>query len=133
MMQKIGGYREGGLLLLRVGLGVVMILHGLPKFAGGPALWAGLGQSVGVPFAPAFFGFLAATIEVVGGLLLTLGLFFRLATLLLALQMIAALTFHLRRGDPYGIYSHPLALLIVFVVLFIIGPGRYSLEPRPRR
>ena len=37
-------FHDLGLLLLRIGLGVVFVVHGFPKLAGGPAAWAGLGR-----------------------------------------------------------------------------------------
>ncbi len=60
---SLGKYRDTGLLILRVGLGVMMIMHGLPKLQGGPELWAGVGKSmgnIGIHFMPTFWGFMAA-------------------------------------------------------------------------
>lgn len=65
---SLGKYRDTGLLILRVGLGVMMIMHGLPKLQGGPELWAGVGKSmgnIGIHFMPTFWGFMAAATETV--------------------------------------------------------------------
>jgi putative oxidoreductase len=120
-------YRDEGLLILRIGLGIAFIFHGLPKLMGGPDAWAGLGGAMGLP-APAAFGFIAAIIEFGGGILLAVGWLFRPANILLALQMLAAMIFHFQQGDEYSQWSHPLKMLIVFVALILIGPGRYSLD-----
>jgi len=65
-------HRDLGLLILRVGLGVMMMTHGIPKLAGGPAEWARVGGAMGrlgVHFAPTFWGLMAASSETFGGFL----------------------------------------------------------------
>ena len=122
-------YRDHGLLLLRVGLGVAFMIHGFPKLMGGPDTWTGLGSRVGLPL-PVVFGFIAAVSETVGGLLLILGLYFRVACILLAGTMAGALTYHLKDGDGFNEFSHALESLIVFAALILIGPGKYSVDKK---
>ena len=65
-----------GLLLLRILLGAMMVMHGVPKFLGGSALLTEIGQKMavlGITFAPLFWGFCAALLETLGGVLLVLG------------------------------------------------------------
>jgi putative oxidoreductase len=122
-----------GLLLLRVGIGVMFILHGLPKLMGGPEMWAGVGgvmSKVGLGFAPTFWGFLAALAEAGGGLLLALGLGFRLACLGLLVTMIMATVMHMSNGDDFGGYAHALESAFLFLGLLLMGPGLYSLDER---
>lgn len=124
-------YQQEGLLLLRIGIGLMFILHGWPKITGGPERWEQIGgstENLGITFAPAFFGFMAAFAEAVGGLCLLLGLFFRPMTLLLFLTMEVATIHHITSGDGFGGYSHSLEAAILFISLFFIGPGRYSLD-----
>ncbi|HEX8504682.1 MAG TPA: DoxX family protein [Hymenobacter sp.] len=122
-----------GLLVLRVGLGVMFMVHGFPKLAGGPTAWAGVGgvmAQVGLGFAPAFWGFLAAVAEFGGGLLLAVGLWFRLACLGLLITMIMATVMHVSKGDGFSGYSHALESAFVFLGLLFAGPGRLSFDER---
>ena len=122
-----------GLLILRVGIGISIFYHGLPKLTGGVDTWTAIGSSLsafGIDFAPTFWGLLAALTESVGGILFALGLFFRSATVFLAGMMAVALGTHLMAGDGFMIYGHALDLLIVFVATFFIGAGKLSLDNR---
>ena len=122
-----------GIFILRVGIGITMMLHGIPKLMAGPEMWTGLGSAMGnlgINFAPTFWGLMAAIAEGIGGLLLVLGLFFRPITLMLVFNMIVAMMMHISQGDGFMGYSHALDLLIVFVALFFIGAGKYSLDAK---
>jgi putative oxidoreductase len=129
--------RDLGLLLLRLGLGLSFILiHGAPKMFGGVDRWERVGGAMGrlgIDFAPAFWGFMASFAEFFGGFFLLFGLLFRPATALLAFTMFLATVRHIADGDSLGTISHPLELGIVFVALFLIGPGRYAVDSYLRR
>lgn len=129
----LGKYRNTGLLILRLGLGVMFIIHGFPKLAGGPDGWAGLGGSmkvVGIDFLPVFWGFMAAVAETFGGFLLIVGLFYRPACMLLVFTMLIAALVHLGKGDGLKGASHAIELGIVFLSLIFIGPGKYSVDKK---
>lgn len=120
-----------GLLVLRIGIGIIFIVHGLPKLMGGVETWTQLGSTmsmVGISFAPAFWGFMAAAAEAIGGLFIILGLLHRPVALLLIGTMIVALIMHVSAGDPFAVYSNALKGLVVFTALAITGPGKYSLD-----
>lgn len=130
-------HHEIGRVVLRIGIGAMFILHGWPKLSGGPRTWKKLGgamKSVGIDFAPEFWGFMAAFSEVFGGLAFALGLLFQPACVLLFITMVVAATMHLRNGDGLGGSSHAIESAIVFASAFLLGPGRYSIKaPRLRR
>ncbi len=119
-----------GLLIVRIGFGLGFFwFHGWPKLTAGPERWSGVGGamgSVGIHFAPEWWGLGAAIIESVGGLLIVLGLFFRPAALALATVMLVAMTNHIStgRGSP----AHAFKNTWLFAGLFLVGPGRYSVD-----
>lgn len=132
-MQFPSHSKDFGLLILRVGIGVMFVLHGIPKLLGGPEGWEGLAQ-FGLPFLPEgfisiAFGFAAMATELGGGLLLALGKYNRIVCAALAATMLVALSTKIGDVTSYKDFAKtagwPLELLIVFVALFFTGPGRY--------
>ena len=129
----LGNYRYTGLLIIRLGLGAMFIYHGLPKLQGGVESWKMIGSSmsiVGIHFLPAFWGFMAAATEAIGGVLIILGLAFRPACLLLVINLIVAAMFHFHKGDGWQGAAHAVEDAIMFAGLFIIGPGKYSIDKK---
>jgi putative oxidoreductase len=77
LLKNLGNYKNFGLLIIRVGPGILFIYHGLPKLTGGPGKWEHLGNaagSVGIHFLPTFWGFICALTETLGGVLVLVGL-----------------------------------------------------------
>lgn len=123
--------KDLGLLILRVGIGLIFICHGYPKLMGGQEKWLWLGSQmvyVGITFAPTFWGLMAAIAECIGGGMLALGLGTRLAAFLMANVMIIATLMHWNLGDSFSTLAHPLSLFVVFASLFISGAGKFSLD-----
>lgn len=124
-------YRDYGLLVIRVGVGVIFMFHGWPKITGGVEMWERLGGAMsvfGIGFAPVFWGFMAAFSEFFGGLLIALGLFSRPAAFLMFFTMVVASLMHITGGDGFSRFSHPLKLVFVFFGLILTGPGKYSID-----
>jgi putative oxidoreductase len=120
-----------GLLLMRIGIGIFYIFHGYPKLFDGPERWEALGaatEALGIGFLPVFWGFMAAIAETFGGIFILLGLFFRPATTLLFITMFVATLFHIHTGDPFMTISHSGKMAIIFMSLFLTGPGKFSLD-----
>ena len=130
-LKTLSKYQDAGLLALRIGIGLMFILHGYPKLLGGIEKWEGLGNKmsfVGIDFFSVFWGFMAAFSETIGGLLFALGLFFRPASFLLLCTMVVASAFHLGKGDGVPGASHAIEAGILFASMIFIGPGKYSLD-----
>ena len=122
-----------GLLVIRLGLGVMFIIHGLPIVAAGSEVWTGMGEQlgeVGLPFNSAEWGLAAGLIELLGGLFLMVGFYTRLAATMLFLVMSVAVIFHLQRNDEFLILTHAIENAIVFLGLILAGPGKYSLDEK---
>ena len=119
-----------GLLVLRVGIGVVFIVHGVPKLLDGPSKWAELGQAMGVfgiAFAPVFWGLLCAIAEAVGGLALVVGLLVRPFAIVMFINMVVATALLVSMHKGWVTISHPLSVGIVFLALAFTGGGRLAL------
>ncbi|MGZ3694883.1 MAG: DoxX family protein [Bdellovibrionota bacterium] len=130
-LKFLGKFRDFGLLILRVGLGLSFIMHGSTKMFGGPPMWTEIGGAMGnwgMNYYPVFWGFMAAFAEFGGGLLFILGFMFRPAAILLTITMACALTMHYKHGDTFNVFSHALEVGVVFAGLIFVGPGRFSLD-----
>jgi len=112
-------------LLLRVSLSAMMMTHGWSKFYriiegnwkfGDPI---GLGVEVSLIFA--------AFAEFICSILLIIGFKTRLATIPPAIVMlVAAVVVHI--DDPWRKQELPLLYFAGYVAIFLLGPGRYSLD-----
>ena len=124
-----------GLLILRVGVGLIVAAHGAQKLFG---WWGGPGmngwtQSVTrLRIRPARpWAWIAALAELGGGLLVALGLLSPLGSLAIAGSMLVAIvTVHLAKGFWVGKggYEYNLALLAAVASLALTGPGTYSVD-----
>jgi putative oxidoreductase len=118
-------YRPHALAALRIVAGVIFLAHGLIKLFGFPEV-EGMGK---VPLF-SIFG-IGGVIELVGGALIALGLFTRIAAFIASGEMaVAYWMFH----APDSIYpivnGGDAAILYCFVFLYIAvaGPGSFSLD-----
>lgn len=123
--------RDAGLLIARVLLGAVLIVHGGQKlFVNGVSGTGAFFESVGVP-APQFAAAFAGTVELVGGILLVLGLLTQVVGVLVAVVMAGA---YLYVHKAAGIYAAEggwelVAVIGLAVVVFgLVGPGRLSFD-----
>jgi len=129
---KLGNYKNLGLLLVRVGLGIMFIYHGFPKLAGGVSEWKNLGSNtkyVGITFLPVVWGLLSAVVETFGGFLLIIGWAFRPVCLLMLINLLVAVAMHLKTSGVMGA-SHAIEDAVMFAGLVFIGPGAYSVDKK---
>lgn len=131
ILRNLHKYKDEGLLFLRLGMGAMLMYHGAPKILGGIEGWIKVGAAMkflGITFAPAFWGFMAACSEFFGGLLIILGLGTRLACTLVTITMTVAVTMKLATGGGFFSASQALENGIVYIALLISGPGVYSVD-----
>ena len=118
---------------MRIGLGIMMMLHGYPKLLAGAEKWEAVGSSMkylGITFAPTLWGLLAATTETFGGFLIVIGLAFRPVCILLTFTMVVAATMYLKSSANYMDASQAIEVGFVFFGLIFIGPGKYSIDKK---
>lgn len=122
---------DAGLLVLRLFFGLALALaHGAGKVANLDQFTQGVARA-GVPLAEVLAP-LAMLSELVGGLLLAIGLATRPAAVLVFVTMIVA-GLHIHSADPFAKKELAFAYAAVAATLFLTGPGRYSLDARIRR
>jgi putative oxidoreductase len=128
-MQSLEKLKPIALLLLRWALAVVFILHGYPKLLGHTEQMLQAFPKMGFP---AYFVYISGVIELFGGCLLVVGLFTRVAALLIAGEMAAALwKVHLAAGIGalnQSANQFPLVLCAAAFTLVALGGGAVSLD-----
>ncbi len=118
-------------LVLRLGLGGMMLLHGIAKLHGGVAGLQNMIESKGFP------GFVAYGVyvgEVVAPLLILAGWRTRIAALLLAFNMVVAVLLA-HSGDVFELGRHgqwaielPMLYMFGAIAIALLGAGKYSLS-----
>jgi putative oxidoreductase len=123
-------YRETGLLLIRVSIGVLFILYTAPVLIGGPKAWATFGAGVGQFGLHSHFqiwGFLGSLSGCLGAVLIIFGLFFRIGVLLV---FVLALGYALAvyQGTGFRAALPSIEMCFVLAGMLFIGPGKYSVD-----
>jgi len=120
------------ILILRFWLGIVFIGHGSQKLLG---WFGGRGFSLtlenwetnrGIPY---LLGVVAIFAEFFGGIGLITGFLTRLWALGIISVMAVAVSMQLSSGffNPSG-FEFPLTLLMIALMIFLYGPGRFSID-----
>ena len=122
-----------GLLLVRLGLAYVFITHGLQKFTH-PAVTAKFFGHLGLPLPLEFMYFICA-VEILGGILMLLGLWADWAGLFLAADMLGVII--TVRSGPMATgllagHEFELMLMLMALAVIFIGAGGYALQ-RPKQ
>lgn len=120
--------KDLGLLLIRVTAGIVFMVHGYQKLSdlqGTVGFFDGLGMA-------AFFAYVVAVVEFLGGISFIIGYGSKIAGVLLAIVMLVAFfVVHLPNGFSVsaGGYEFVLALFGAALGIAFAGPGRYGFGP----
>ena len=123
---------EIGVLILRIFLGLSFFIHGLSKFQNGIDNTAGWFESIGIP---GFMGYVVAIIELIGGLLLIIGLGTQYIAALFVFIMIGAIVKvkiaagFMGNGQGAG-YELDLAFAVMAVFLFLNSNTILSLDSK---
>jgi putative oxidoreductase len=134
-------------VLIRALVGVVFASEGIQKFLYPDALGAGRFAKIGIP-APEVMGPFVGIVEVVGGLLVLVGLVTRLAVVPLIIDMLVAIAstkVPILLGHGYLSFSNPsvketgfwslmheartdLSMLLGSIFLLLVGAGAWSID-----
>jgi putative oxidoreductase len=124
-----------GLLILRLVVGLTFAAHGAQKAFGwwnGPGIAGWRGAITHMGFQPVeLFVALSIGAELVGGLLLALGLFTPLAAMVLIAQTVVIISkAHLPKGfwNTSGGFEYPLVLGASVIAITFIGAGSVALD-----
>ena len=126
--------------IARIVLGIIFFAHGAQKMLGwygGPGLARSMRTFTEDVHLPSTLAFLVIAGELFSGIGLIVGLFTRIAALVIALTMVGAIaTVHFRFGlflnwfghqEGHGIEYHLLAIALALVVV-VKGAGAFSLD-----
>lgn len=116
-----------GILALRISIGVIFIYMGYGKiFTNHEGTVGMMAKAIGPAAAGSFWAYFVGTLELVGGLMVLLGVYATYAAVWLSIIMITAmLTVH--AGGKFAGYFLPLAVLGGTLALMGMGAGKYRL------
>jgi len=124
---------DAALLILRVVLGLLILLHGVNKLPPPPEFLITALSARGLPSVLAYGVYLG---EIVGPILIIIGVWTRLGALLIVANMIVAVfvahtgdLFHLNKQGGYQLELQAMYLFTA-VALALTGAGRYSVGGR---
>jgi len=124
---------DAALLILRVVLGLLILLHGVNKLPPPPEFLITALSARGLPSVLAYGVYLG---EIVGPILIIIGIWTRVGALLIVANMIVALLvahtgdlFHLNKQGGYQLELQAMYLFTA-VALTLTGAGRYSVGGR---
>ena len=123
-----------GKLILRVTLGVLIVMHGFSKLAGGIDWLDGALANAGLP---AFFKYGVYVGEVLAPLAVIAGFYARIGAWLIAVNMLFALGL-VHGAELLAIDPQSLALVLELQYMFffsaiavaLVGPGRYAFNQK---
>ena len=119
-------WQTAGLTLVRLVVGYFMIYHGWEVFSAekmnGYLEWDMFKNSSGKTMV-----YLGKSSELIGGIFLFIGLFTRIAALILIVTMIY-ISFFVGHGEIWYGDQHPFLFVLLGAVFFFMGGGRWSTD-----
>jgi len=122
-------WQGSGLAIIRILVGLFMFYHGLEVFDAAKmkeySTWAPT-RNFSFPLLLAYAGKIA---ELIGGLMLALGLFTRLGIIFLIIPMLY-IAFLIGNGKIWYDDQYPFLFILLALVYFFSGPGEWSIDKR---
>ena len=127
-MKRIAGlHPDWGITLVRLMTGLLFAVHGYQKFAGGIGGVATLFAKLGIPF-PGLMAPFIAILELVGGILLLLGVATRVVACLFAVEMLVTTLWVKMPSAGWNASDLDRMLLVACILLVLAGPGAAALD-----
>lgn len=124
-------------LVLRLGVGIMFMAHGLQKtfgLFGGSGIGGFTNALAGMGFSPAsLWAYLAAYTELVAGLFLVIGLCVRsCAAALLIVMLVALVKVHLAKGFflSAGGFEYIFIIMTICIALLFLGGGKFGITKK---
>ena len=112
-------------LIVRVVFGVMLMNHGIDKWANYQELSAVFPDPLGIgsplSLGLAIFGELACSMAFI------IGFLYRLAMIPMIFTMCVAF-FIVHADDPFAVKELAFVYLVVFVLMYIVGPGKFAVD-----
>ena len=113
------------LLAARLVFGILLLSHGIQKFNSFDQMSSAFPDPLGVGSNISLI--LAIFAELICSIGFILGLLYRLAMLPMIFTMLVAF-FVIHAKDPFAVKELAFIYLIVFILMYIAGPGKYSID-----
>ena len=146
--REIAHQAPSALLLLRLAIAFVFVTEGIQKFLDPEALGVGRFMKIGIPYPDISAPFVGG-VEIIGGALVLIGLYTRLAAFALVIDMVVAITatkLPILLGYGFWGFAAPrgatgfwpaahdarLDIMMLFscLLLLALGPGKVSFDQR---
>lgn len=120
-------WQQGGITAVRIIVGLLMAYHGIEVFNSevmkGYSTWDSFkGYS-----SPSILVYIGKSAELVAGIFLTIGLFTRVASLVLIGTMFYII-FFIGHGKIWYEDQHPFLFVLLGFVFIFCGPGKFSMD-----
>ncbi len=120
------------LLALRLFIGGIFFVYGITKIKNFDNYVTLFADTIAMPF-PIFNLYLVIFVEVVGGLMLIVGVLSRVVSIPLIITMfVAMLTVNINNGfsaSKFGVEIN-LAYIVILFIIFAFGSGRFSVDSK---
>lgn len=121
-------YQDIGLLILRIYAGGLMAFsHGFPKLSKLFSGDFGFANPLGIGELPSLI--LTVFAEFFCAVLVIIGFRSRLATIPLMITMLVA-AFIVHAGDPFSKKEFGLLYFFAYLVIFLMGPGKFAIDKK---
>jgi putative oxidoreductase len=120
-------WQQQGLAIIRIIVGLFLVYHGWEVFDAAKMKEYTTWNTWKDYPSPEFMVYLGKTSELAGGVLLTLGLFSRLACIIIAGTMLY-IVFFVGNGKFWSNDQHPFLFVLIAFIFFFTGPGKWSLD-----